>query len=190
MKFISVFFLTLLLGFNLYLYNATKKKIFLYNEIPPFIWLDYTNSEWKNPNSKLKYLFDKNLTTSWRKERESPKDWDLELELRLTHTFQNGVYFPKQFQFLKLFPCTPGFWKWEVFLNEAINVDKVLRLPESKTIASSNFELLETEKKILIPELNLKPTADFDENLFILGIRLKARELGTCLSEIELSNKL
>lgn len=186
MNLISILFLSLIVILNLYLYRSTKNKIDLYNQIPPFIWLDYTNSEWQNSNSKVKYLFDNKKETYWRKEKESPKEWDLELELRLTHTFQNGKFIPKNFRALKIIPCEPHVWKWELFLQEAINVDKVLRLPVPKPILSSNYESWEKEKNIPVPSLDLKPTFGFDENLYILGLRLKAKELGACISEIQI----
>lgn len=188
MNLIIVLFISALLFLNFYLFQLTNKKIEIYNQNPPFIWLDYTNSEWKNSESKLKHLFDENPNTFWRKEKDSNKEWDLDLELRLTHIFQNGIYVPRYFEKIKINFCEkPTQWKWEIFLNEAINVDKELRLPRSTSLLNSIYETLDKEKTILLPQLDLQETQTLDPNLIsIIGIRLKAKEIGACISEIQL----
>lgn len=190
MNIIIILFITILLWINYYLFQSTNQKIKIYNQTPPFIWLDYTNSEWKNSASKLKHLFDQNPNTFWRKERESKKEWDLDLELKLTHIFKNGVYVPRNFEKIQIRFCEkPSSWKWEVFLHEAINVDKELRLPHSTYLLGSDYEILEKEKTIPL-NLNLPISKILDPNfVFIIGIRLKAKELGACISEIQLQEK-
>ncbi|MDX1957484.1 MAG: hypothetical protein SFU98_02870, partial [Leptospiraceae bacterium] len=60
----------------------------------------------------------------------------------------------------------------EFFFREAINVDKVLRLPVEKKISSIETQFSQNnEIKIELPEL--KETKNYPEGIFILGVKLK-----------------
>ncbi len=187
----QIFLLSFVLGLvfsNLFIYFQTNKKIQIYNENPPFTRLDYTNSSRLDFNSKLSHLFDKNPKTYWQKMKEV-ENWDLDLELKLTHTLKQNIFQPREFSVIELTTCGEdlSFWKWEIYLREAINVDKELRLPNDILILKQDFQTVEKTFKINLPKQELKPVNYYDpKEIYILGIRLKAKNLYSCLSEINL----
>jgi hypothetical protein len=187
-KLLSIFIVGILVLANLWLYKNSESKIQVYNENPPFIRLDFTHSARLNHKSKITNLFDKQESSCWIKSMEGSK-WDLDLELKLTHILGKNGFVPRDFEFLELKDCSGSeiHWKWEVYLREAINVDKELRLPEDKVVISGDFNGNQVVYKIDLPKLELHTSEIYAaDKIFILGIRLKADKLGACLSEIQL----
>lgn len=187
-RFLILSFVFVLVLGNIILFLNTENKISQYNENPPFIKLDHTHSARFSQESKVSNLFDGKKETHWKKLRDA-KDWDLDLELKLTHVLKQGIYEPREFFGIELHNCgkETDFWKWEVYLREAINVDKELRLPSDKVLLVDDFQSLGRSILIPIPSQNLQPTEGYNsKEIYILGIRLKAKELGSCLAEIVL----
>jgi|GEM_PF-1374022 hypothetical protein len=202
-KFISILFFVSLIGFNVYIYFTTEKKILSYSNSPPFRMEDFTKSYRKNKNSQIKYLTDKDKTTFWIKEQNSfHPSYDLELELTLTHIYTEEKFKKKEFHSVTFYSCltkenksilrAPNQLEVDVFLREAINVDKELRLPTDTKIGSFGLDFAdENKKKIDIGNLfNLTDSTHYPENIFLLTLFIKDKsqykvEGKTCIAEIE-----
>ncbi len=89
-KIISIFIPILLILSNLYIYYATQKKIDVYKKNPPFFTIDFTMSGKKNKISSINHLVDNKSKTYWIKENKTVGDIDFEIELRLSHVYNNG----------------------------------------------------------------------------------------------------
>ena len=97
-KYISILIFISLLGLNYYIYSTTQNNIEKYAKNPPFRLDDLTKSYRKNKLSQVKNLRDQNQSTYWVKENISTHpEYDLELELTLTHTYKDGVFKRKTF---------------------------------------------------------------------------------------------
>jgi hypothetical protein len=164
---------------------------------------DFTKSYRKNKNSQIKYLTDKDKTTFWIKEQNSfHPSYDLELELTLTHIYAEEKFKKKEFHSVTFYSCltkenksilrAPNQLEVDVFLREAINVDKELRLPTDTKIGSFGLDFAdENKKKIDIGNLfNLTDSTHYPENIFLLTLFIKDKsqykvEGKTCIAEIE-----
>ena len=191
MRIFLVLFLpiSLVLG-NLYIYFKTKKNIELYSKIPPFRVEDYTFSNKIDKTSNLIHLKDKNPNTYWKKLRDSRYlKYDVELEYTLTHEWKENQLVPKKFNSLILILCNedkPKNLDIDIYLREAINIDKDLRLPDSFFYKSYHFsEELKNNKIQKDFELNnLSISSEFPQNIFIVTLFLKTSTINTCISDI------
>ncbi len=188
--FLSISLPISLILFNLYLYFYTEKKISLYSKIPPFRIEDFTFSK----KSKLLDLKDGDPKTVWLKEQESRyQKYDAELEYTLTHEYSNGNYIPKKINTLSVRICEDETTKPEkiqidLFLREAINIDKALRLPDNFFVQSFDFQFGESlvEKKTFQLGPDLKITKQFPEGIFIYTIFLKTfpEQKRICIADV------
>ena len=202
-KSISILIFLSLFGLNAYIYLNTKKKIEAYSRSPPFRMEDFTKSNRKNKTSKIKNLRDNDQTTFWIKEQNSSRpDYDLELELTLTHVYAESKFKKKDFHSIIFHSCltkenytplrNPNQLQVDVFLREAINVDKELRFPYDTKIASLELDFKDSKNvQIDISKaFALQDSSSYPENIFILTLFMKdnsihTKEGKTCLSEIE-----
>lgn len=174
----------------------TEKKIQFYSKNPPFMSYDFTESFILNSGSKIQNLLDQNSSTKWIKLRNSlirpqnEADFDFSIELRLSHFYKNG-YKPEFFNKIVLQSCaaTQQKIKLTLFLHEAINVDKELRMPEEKNIGHYSVELLPGKKKEIDISREYTPenTNHFPENINIIGVKGKIEGERGCLTDIYLS---
>ncbi|MCB1176934.1 MAG: hypothetical protein KDK36_05080 [Leptospiraceae bacterium] len=189
-KIIASLICFLVLGINLYIYSNTKKKIGKYNSNPPFIILDHTNSLKKNQNSKIKYLLDGNVSTTWTKELPKPENgwkFDIDLELRLTHIFNGEKYIERKFSNIEIIACSEKKvnWEFEVYLREAINVDAELRWRSDNVLLNQVVEVGKEKISFELPEYKLGDSKSFPaDNIRILEIRGRSKEIACCFSEI------
>lgn len=186
--FFSILIFISLVSFNLYLYFYTEKKISEYEKIPPFRTEDYTASNLINPNSRLVHLKDKNKNTFWIREKESRyKNHDAEIEFTLTHFKKNSIYLPKDLEKIKIETCEPKPEKifLNLYLREAINIDKELRLPNSFFQEKIIFEKEDISKKFKLKE-KLIEQENFPNGIFIYTLFIKTfpEDKKTCISEI------
>lgn len=196
-KFVSISIPILLALLNVYIYFDTTKTIEVYKDNPPFFAIDFTNSHKQNPLSSVNNLLDKNPKTFWVKESKTIGDIDFEIELRLSHIYNQG-YQRRDFKRLVVKSCNkkkysrPKVLILKLFLREAINVDKVLRLPEDRDIAKYRVEFASNLVKIDISDvLVIQESKGFPENIYIIGVRGKVfsyRDTSTkpCLADIYL----
>jgi hypothetical protein len=191
MRIFLVLFLpiSLVLG-NVYIYFTTKKKIEAYAKIPPFRTEDYTVSNKIDKSSELINLKDKNPDTHWKKLRDSRyKKYDAELEYTLTHEWKENQLVPKQFNSLRIILCKedkPKDLDIDIFLREAINIDKDLRLPDSFFYKSYHFSE-ELKNEIIQKDFELKNlsiSSEFPKNIFIITLFLKTSSPKSCISDI------
>jgi hypothetical protein len=204
-KFISILFFVSLIGFNVYIYFTTEKKIISYSNSPPFRMEDFTKSYRKNKISQIKNLTDKDKSTFWIKEQNSFRpDYDLELELTLTHNYAESKFKKKEFHSIILYSCltkenftplrSPNQMEVDVFLREAINVDKELRLPKDTKVGTFVLDFENANKKTIdIANLfNLADSTRYPENIFLLTLFIKDKSQyksdgKTCIAEIEVN---
>lgn len=165
---------------------------------------DFTKSFQKNKKAKLIHLRDQDKASYWIKEQNSSRtDYDLELELTLTHYYSDSIFKKKVFHTLSFFPCAgnaenalyqiPTQLHVDLFLREAINIDKELRLPMDTKIASYDLDFKNANKMQidLSNTFTLQDSSSFPENIFIVTLYIKDNskyndEGKTCLSEIEI----
>lgn len=193
--FLAIFTPIAILLSNIYLYFYSEHKIATYKKNPPFMIYDFTKSNRLNPASSIKHLLDGTEDTYWIKEREGEPSKDIELELRLSHYYHQGKFVKKNYKSLHIVHCkgkpiAQGTLEVELFLREAINVDKELRLPEEKVLAKYTISNSDS-KEIVIDiskDLILQDSSQYPVNIFIIGTKLKHKpdKLNTkvCLSEI------
>ncbi|MBE7412159.1 MAG: hypothetical protein L6Q54_09070 [Leptospiraceae bacterium] len=180
---------------NLYVIIYSETKITEYDINPPFFATDFTESYKLNPQSKIQFIADGKTNTHWIKERDA-KNSDFEIELRLTHFFENG-YHRKNYKYLKILACEdvkkkitkPENLRITIFKKEAINVDKELRLPKEKSLKEIDVDFSDSlDQKIPIAkDISIQETNHFPENIFILGVRGKITgnsKTSSCISEI------
>jgi hypothetical protein len=79
---------------------------------------------------KFHILWIKKKETNWKKLSQGLLDRDWEMELSLTHFWNGKVFIPKSLKTLEILPCDSSELVLSLILREAINVDKILRLPE------------------------------------------------------------
>jgi hypothetical protein len=139
---------------------------------------------------------DSDKKTVWIRGTDRNPLKDLEIELRMTHYYDGKQFQKKKYSKLYIEGCShpknsePQSVDLELFIREAINVDKVLRLPTEYILA--NYSLLEMKNGLHIidlhPNLSIKESQLFPENMYIIGIRLKmqSNQPIVCLSEIYL----
>lgn len=201
-KSIAVLIFLSLIGLNFYIYLNTEKKMEAYAISPPFRMEDFTKSNRKNKFSKIKNLTDQNKNTFWIKEQNSFRsDYDLELELALTHVYSESKFKKKDFHFMTFHSClskdtslkSPNQLQVDLFLREAINIDKELRLPNDSKVVSFPVDFKNADfVKIDISKLfTLEDSNRYPENIYIVTLFLKdnsKQEVGanTCLAEIEI----
>ncbi len=184
----SILIVISLVFFNIYLYFHTEKKISEYEIIPPFRTEDFTFSNQIDKNSKLIYLKDKNEKSSWIKHRESRyQKHDAEIEFSLTHFKKDSIFYPKNFSEIQIVTCDPKPEKIiiDLYLREAINVDKELRLPNSFFQSSILFEKEDVIKKFEL-KTKLKEEKNFPNGIYIYTAFIKTfpEKEKTCISEI------
>lgn len=183
-KSISILIFLSLIGLNFYIYWNTEKKIEAYAKSPPFRMEDFTKSNRKNKVSKIKHLTDHDKTTFWIKEQNSFRpDYDLELELALTHVYSDSKFKKKEFHSITFHSCltkdnslrSPNQLQVDLFLREAINVDKELRLPNDSKVVSFSLDFKDADFiKIDISKLfTLQDSNLFPENIFLVTLFLK-----------------
>jgi hypothetical protein len=192
---ISILAILIIIGLNAWIYRQSEARIKEYTSSPPFFFLDFTKSSRYNSESSLKNLRDENPETVWVKEREGD-EYDFELELKLSHKLENGIYKPRPFKTLIINSCTnnaknyapPEKIKVYLFLKEAINIDKELRLPNETFL--SNLEFTENENTFPISSLlHFQDSDSFPKGIHILSIRAKVfakEKTKACLSDVVL----
>ena len=204
-KSIFVLIFLSLIGLNAYIYLNTEKKIKSYSKSPPFRMEDFTKSYRKNKLSQIKYLTDKDKTSFWIKEQNSiHPDYDLELELTLTHVYEKEKFQKKEFHFLTFYSClvkenftplrSPNLLQVDVFLREAINIDKELRLPKDTKITSFELDFQNSNsQKVDISKLfALEDSTHFPDNIYLITLFIKDKSVHnkdekTCIAEIEIN---
>lgn len=129
------------------LYYSTEAKIQSYAANPPFRWD-------KNP-------LDKN--------------WNLAVELGLTHSWDGGRFppIPRKNLFIEICPSLETTEiPYELFLRESINVDAELRMP--KDFFPKKGVLEPRQRMISIQNLwNLETLEEYGAGIWIYGIKLK-----------------
>lgn len=179
--FIWAFFLLFGLGF---LFFSTNQKSNTYSTNPPF-----RREAPGNPLGLLS-LFDSDLKTFWTKNQENGLEWDLVLELGLSHIWDGLTFSPISFKTISIDFCSPILSKtihYGVFLREAINVDQELRMPKDTDIFHG--DQIHEVTTILIPldeKIKLIKEEKYPNGISIVGMRLKV-PTGTCISEIKLN---
>lgn len=204
-KSISILIFLSLFGLNAYIYFNTEKKIVSYAKSPPFRMEDFTKSNRKNKSSKIKSLTDKDKSTFWIKAQNSFRpDYDLELELTLTHVYAEEKFKKKEFHSITFYSCltkenftplrSPNQMQVDVFLREAINIDKELRLPNDTKVGSFILDFKNSDsQKIDISQLfALEDTNNFPEKISLLTLFIKdnsrhEKNGKTCIAEIEVN---
>jgi len=176
----------LILFLNGYIILHSLRKLEQYDKIPPFNMIDYTRSGKVAPDSPLASLLDNDLATSWEK-KSSGDEFDFELELSLSHVYKDGKYQPKKFGNLYIQKC-PGDrlekFTVSIFLREAINIDKELRMPNDTALAVTTAKFHDGVARFTVP-YTPKETDQFSKNMYIVG--LKGRGEGNyCLSGVKL----
>lgn len=170
-------FVLFILSLNAYIFFKTESKIEEYEKIPPFRRVDYTFSNKISRNSNVYNLLDKNESTLWRKEQKSlHPNFDLEVELELTHIYKSGKFIPKQFTNLVIKSCSQINTKLSVQMvfREAINVDKELRLPGETEFRTWEINLQEaSEFHFDLKDLNLKESSIYPDNIYIFTLFIK-----------------
>jgi hypothetical protein len=192
MNFIASLICVFIISVNLFLYKNTKNKMEKYNQFPPFILLDHTHSNRVNSNNKISYLLDKNPKTFWKK--ESPRidtgwSFDIDLEIKLTHIYDGKNYKERVFHSLEIIPCSEEIVEWEVevYLREAINVDKELRWPGDKVLIQKKVKLGKKKTVLQLPAYSLGDQQTFpSDNIRIIGFRARTPEVKGCLEDIVL----
>lgn len=201
-KSIAILIFLSLFGLNAYIYLNTEKKIQMYAKSPPFRMEDFTKSSRKNKLSKIHHLTDGDKNTFWIKEENSSKsNYDLELEVTLTHVYSESKFKKKEFESITFFPCNPkdnnailnnpNNMHIDVVLREAINVDKELRLPTDTLITSFHLSFVDStpQKFSLKNLLPLQDSTTYPNNIFILTLFMKDSSIHpnsgkSCLAEV------
>lgn len=189
--FISIIGISIIL-INFYIFQSTKKMVKNYSQNPPFAMIDYTKSHQLNSLSHLLNLRDQDSKTVWIKEREG-REWDFELELKLSHIYSEGKFLPRKFNTVQIQFCKAQSFietdhiNVQLFQREAINVDKVLRLPDD--FAKGNFDRKLTDNLTIDISnvLDFRPTKEFPNEIYIVGIRGKLYTRNKiCLSDVSI----
>ncbi len=204
-KSISILIFLSLFGLNAYIYFNAEKKIQSYAKSPPFRMEDFTKSNRKNKSSMIKYLADKDKSTFWIKEQNSFRpDYDLELELTLTHVYAEEKFKKKEFHSITFYSCltkenftplrSPNQMQVDVFLREAINIDKELRLPNDTKVGSFTLDFKNSDsQKIDISQLfSLEDSNNYPDKISLLTLFIKddskhEKDGKTCIAEIEVN---
>lgn len=171
---------------NGFIYLTTKENILSYKDNPPFRLDDFTQSYRLSSKSKLLHLLDGDPDTRWIKLQEGLEDRDWEVELKLTHRWNGEEYIPQVIQGIQIIPCSDSNVTLTPVLREAINVDKVLRLPDDEILYSQDIQT-QASVPILLPldrKLDLKPTQIYPEGIFILLLRGKFHSKDGCIQDI------
>ena len=192
---LSIFFICFILFFNFYLYYTTNKKIEFYQKFPPFHLIDFTQSHLVSLNSNINYLLDKNIFTTWTKLKNNPSKFDFSLELSLSHFKKNEIYYGRSFENLTIYFCENIKLplKVHIFLKEAIDMDKELRLPKEKIFLKHTIFYTNNLKVVIPLNLKFKNRKIYPNNIHIIGIRGKwlAESFNPsykpCISEIKLN---
>lgn len=178
-----------------YIYRHTGKKLATYRNSPPFMLRDFTNSHSLNPKSSVNHLL-YDGPTFWFMEKER-EGYELELELKLSHIYQNQQLIARKFTKLKISACPltnysfPKKLKLQFFTREAINVDKVLRLPEEKILQTMTIRAIQQDGVSVATDsfLQFQASERYPQNIFIVGIRLDILDVKRekiCIHKIEL----
>ncbi len=204
-KSISILIFLSLFGLNAYIYFNTEKKLEAYAKSPPFRMEDFTKSYRKNKLSQIKHLTDKDKSTFWIKEQNSiHPEYDLELELTLSHIYAEEKFKKKEFYTITFYSCltkenysplrSPNQLQVDIFLREAINIDKELRLPKDKKFESYTLDFKNSDfQKVNVSQLfALEDSTHYPDNIFILTLFIKdksqyAKDGKTCIAEIEVN---
>ncbi|HMV43025.1 MAG TPA: hypothetical protein PK079_08340 [Leptospiraceae bacterium] len=201
-KYISILIFISLIYLNYSIYTTTEKKMDIYSKNPPFRLDDFTKSYRKNKLSQVKNLRDQDSSTYWIKEQNSfHPEYDLETELTLTHFYKEGIFKKKNLNSITIHSCNPIADKSflvkpnnlviDIYLREAINVDKELRLPKDEKISSIllSFQDKTSEKVDLTNILKLADSKDYPIGIYILTLFIKDNsnyplDKKVCISEI------
>ncbi|MCB1156161.1 MAG: hypothetical protein H7A25_04395 [Leptospiraceae bacterium] len=194
--FLSLFLPFTLLFANVFIYFYTSQKIQAYTKNPPFLTYDLSHSNRINRLSSVNHLLDRNPTSLWIKERDRGEkdEFDLILELRLSHFYKQGRFLPKQYKHLIIESCeevSPDTQiDIELFTHEAINVDRVLRLPLEKVLKTFSEKLKPKIELDVSEVLQFSESTNYPDNIYIIGVKVRvpaiAGKLKPCLSEIYL----
>ncbi|HMV78644.1 MAG TPA: hypothetical protein PL048_03565 [Leptospiraceae bacterium] len=192
MKYIfSLVFIVIFCAANYQIYSNTKKKTEIYRKSPPFLAFDHTRSNSSGASSSLKNIIDRNPFTAWEKQNSRSGDWDLDVELDLTHRWNGEFFQSNRLNEIVIVPCAydsaPKTLKVFAYIREAINVDKDLRLPVEQELYSDEIELEDRPYVIdLEDQLKLNDSRVFPEGIYIAGIKLASMEktLQYCISDI------
>ncbi len=137
---ILVWAIFVLLG-NYQIISTTQNKIQDYHGVPPFAIGSISNPK------NLNFLLDRKIHTEWERTTIHNGEVEFFLEMKLTHFYDGDGFSPFPVNGIEWKACKdkslPSF-KAKLFLREAINVDKELRLPKDKLLFTINF----TEKNL------------------------------------------
>lgn len=184
--YLPAFILSLLILGNGFIYLSTKENILSYKDNPPFRLDDFTQSYRLSSKSKLLNLLDGDPDTRWIKLQEGLDDRDWEVELKLTHKWNGEEYSPQAIQGIQVVPCSYSRVTLTPILREAINVDKVQRLPDDEILYSKDVQT-KASVPILLPlngRLNMKSTEIYPEGISILLLRGKFHSKDGCIQDI------
>ncbi len=185
---VAVGFILLILLGNGYIFWTTQNKMKSYPSNPPFRLDDFTKSYKRSSLSQISYTLDQKKGTNWKKLSQGLLDRDWEMELSLTHFWNGKVFIPKSWKTIEILPCDSSELVLSLILREAINVDKILRLPEDFI---QNTTTVQTQAGVPI-YLDLKfknellPTKTYPEGIYIITLRGKHKGLNGCLEEIRI----
>jgi hypothetical protein len=185
---VAIGFIGIILLGNGYIYWTTQNKMKSYPSNPPFRLDDYTKSYKVSSLSQISNALDKNKDTNWKKLSEGLVDKDWDMELSLTHFWNGKKFIPKSWKTIEILPCDSSDLVLSLILREAINVDKILRLPEDFIQSTKTFQ---TQPGIPIyVDLQFKdkllPTEIYPEGIYIITLRAKYKGLNGCVEEIRL----
>ena len=122
----------------------------------------------------------------------------------MTHVYEKEKFQKKEFHFLTFYSClvkenftplrSPNLLQVDVFLREAINIDKELRLPKDTKITSFELDFQNSDfQKVDISKLfALEDSTHFPENIYLITLFIKDKSVHnkdekTCIAEIEIN---
>lgn len=187
----SLIFIAIFCAANYKIFSDTEKKTEIYRKSPPFLAFDFTSSHSSGASSSLKNIIDRNPFTAWEKQSPRIGDWDLDVELDLTHRWNGEFFQSNRLNEIIITPCAydagPKKLKVFAYIREAINVDKDLRLPVEQELFSEEIEMEDRPYEIdLEDQLKLNDSKVFPEGIYIAGIKLASMEKSSqyCISDI------
>ncbi|WCL48584.1 hypothetical protein [Leptospira sp. GIMC2001] len=185
---LSILVVAIVLLGNAIIVLSNLNKMEIYPSSPPFRMVDHTKSYQISQESSISNLLDNDSETHWNKLKESPSTIDWEIELSLTHYWNGSEFVPKNWKFIDITSCSDTDLELTILYREAINVDKVLRLPEDFIQKKINIQLLKNQNSRV--ELDgikkLERTMNYPDGIYILTILGKHKEDSACLSLVDL----
>jgi hypothetical protein len=181
----------LLVGTNIWIIKSTQENLVQFSIIPPHTTFDFTRKRIKKTDTPLENLLDNNKLTVWKKGDLNSNEFDIELELGLTHKWDGVKYLPQKYDKVLIEACD-DFSKNQLtvqfFFKEGISMEKELRLP---LVLNFDVQQFEFSKELIVPinsNLELKEVVSRynGKDIYLLGMRLKFPNLDACISGLKL----